>query len=125
MECVRLLAQNVVSVNPDAAAVTMRPVTGHPDVAAAVINVIWPTGVIWTVPHRDHVSDARRGGHGRPINRRTCSSRKENSEEKDHRFFHSRCFEFMPGPVILNGFVEPAALGWAVYGTSAPGGVAK
>jgi len=91
------LAQNVVSVNPDAAAVTIRPVTGNPDVAAAVINVIWPTSVIWAVAHRDHIPNTWCGGNRRPINGRARSGRKENSEEKDDRFFHPRFFVFVRG----------------------------
>ena len=64
------LAQNVVSVNPDAAAVTIRPVTGNPDVAATVINVIGSTSVIWAVAHRDHIPNTWCRGNRRPINGR-------------------------------------------------------
>ena len=79
------LAQNVVSVNPD---------------AAAVINVIWPTSVIWAVAHRDHIPNTWCGGNRGPINGRARSGSKENSKEKDSRFHPTR----FCAPVRENGF---------------------
>jgi hypothetical protein len=89
-----------VSVNPDAAAVTLRPMTGHPDVAATVINIIWPTSVIRAVAYRDRIPNSRRGGDGRPINGRTRSGRKAESQEKYDRFFHLRFLCFVRGAII-------------------------
>ena len=123
----RLVAQNVVSVNPDAAAVTLRPVTGDPDVAATVVNVIWPTSVIRAVAHRDRIPDTRRGGDGRPINGGARSGRKAESQEKYGRFFHLRFLCFVRGNYFPfeNGFVDAAPQGWVIYGGRAPGGAAK
>jgi hypothetical protein len=91
-ERARLVAHNILSVNPHAAAVTMRPVTGHPDVATAVINVVGTASVIWAVARRDHIPNTRRRSDGRRIDGRTRSGRKAkaNSQEKYGEFFHTR-----------------------------------
>src|SRR4029434_1077609 len=77
-------ANNVTPVDPDALPVAMRPMARHPDVARAVMNVIWAVRVIRSIPDRNNVAHVWRWRTGRPvIYRRACAAHEHDAEQDD------------------------------------------
>src|SRR4029434_7881567 len=60
-------ANDVTPVDPDALPVAMRPMAGHPDVARAVMNVIWAVRVIRSIVDRNDVTHVCWRRTGRPV----------------------------------------------------------
>src|SRR6266403_2252910 len=80
------LAQDVMTVDPDAATVTATPVAVNPDIAPAGVNIVGPVHVVRQVFHCDHVTWRRRWTD----DYRSASARAEDGTEQDNESsFHA------------------------------------